>query len=103
MSTEKVKVPINGNDAERNGWLENISQYLSAGKDVEFVDRETGFDVNISRIIINGAGNVTIWGKGCVKADGKSITLIAGVVHTISGIHGINISDTSATGVHVKI
>jgi len=103
MATEKVKVPINGNEAERNGWLENISQYLSAGKDVEFVDRETGVDINISRIIINGAGNVTIWEKGCIKADGQSIALTAGEVHNIGGIHGINISDTSATGIHVKI
>lgn len=103
MATSTVLVPVNGNKNEMDGWLENASQHIDAGNDVEFVD-ELGADVNISRIQLDTAGSVAIWGKGYTQASAKRIALIAGVWHEIPGIHGIDRANTdTGRGIHVKI
>lgn len=104
MATTSVKVPLSGNDFEIVGWIENISQYIDAGNDVEFIDESTGSDVNISRIQLDTAGTVCIWGKGYSSSGAKAIALTAGVFHVIGGIHGIRAAGTDASkGIHVKI
>lgn len=104
MSIEKVKVPVSGNKNEIDGWVENISQYIDVGKSVEFVDMLDGTDVNISRIQLDTAGSVAIWGKGYTIDTAKSIELTAGEFHTIGGIHGIDVANTGIDlGIHVKI
>jgi hypothetical protein len=104
MSTVEMKVPISGNKNEIDGWLENVSQHIDAGNSVEFIDMLDSTDVNISRIQLDTAGSVAIWGKGQVISDAKRIALTAGEFHTIGGIHGIDVANTDASkGLHVKI
>lgn len=104
MSTIQVKVPISGNQSEREGWLYNVSQHIDAGNDVEFVDALDGSNVNITTIQLDTAGSVAIWGKGYQQMDAQRIALTAGVFHTIPGIHGLDVANTDASkGIHVKI
>jgi hypothetical protein len=104
MSIVKMKVPISGNKNEIDGWLENVSQHIDAGNSVEFIDALDSANVNISRIQLDTAGSVAIWGKGYTQDTAKRITLTAGEFHTIVGIHGIDVANTDASkGIHVKI
>jgi hypothetical protein len=104
MSTVKVKVPLSGNSAEVDGWLENLSQYIDANNDIEFVDVYDGSNVIISRFQLDTAGSIAFFGKGQTKADSKAVSLIAGIFHTIPGVHGIDASNTSKSiGIHAKI
>ena len=104
MSTVYVSVPIDGTKNEIDGWIENVSQHIDAGNTVEFRNRLDSSDINISRIQLDTAGSVCIWGAGYQESDAQLIALTAGVFHTIGGIHGIRADLTgSGKGIHVKI
>jgi hypothetical protein len=104
MATEYISVPVDGNKNEIDGWLENISQFIDAGSNVEFRDRQTGADINLSRIQLDSAGSVCIWGAGYNSSAAQSITLTAGEFHTIGGIHGVRADGTgTGKGIHTKI
>lgn len=104
MATVSVSVPVSGNQAEREGWLYNVSQHIDAGDDVEFIDANDSSDVDIGRIQLDTGGKVAIWGKGYSSSDAQSIELAGGEFHSIGGIHGIRVADTeTGLGIHVKI
>ncbi len=103
MSIVEIVVPVDGNDAERIGWIENVSQHIDAGNDVEFVDSH-GDDSEVSRILINSAGSVAIWGRAMGKADAKAIALAETGWHEVPGIHGIRAAGTTTSiGIYVKL
>lgn len=105
MATVQMSVPISGNKNEMDGWLENVSQHIDAGNTVEFVDaNNTSLDVNISRMQLDSAGSVCIWGTGYTESSAQRIALTAGEFHQIGGIHGIRADGTdTGKGIHVKI
>jgi hypothetical protein len=104
MSTISVKVPFSGSQAEREGWLYNVSQHIDAGNDVEFIDVNDSSDIDIGRIQLDTDGTVCIWGKGYISPDAQSMSLLGGGFHSIGGIHGIRAADTeTGLGIHVKI
>lgn len=103
MSTMNVTVPVNESDATRRGWIENISQHIDAGNDVEFIDH-LGADAEVSMIHLTSAGSVCFWGRGMSMADAKVIALAETGWHVIPGIHGIRAAGTtSSIGIHVKV
>jgi hypothetical protein len=103
MSTVSITVPVNGNDKERRGWIENVSQHIDAGNDVEFVDHN-GDNTEISMVSLNSAGSVCFWGMAMVKAEAKAVTLAETGWHVIPGIHGVRAAGTTTSaGIHVKI
>ena len=104
MATVDIKVPLSEKLSAREGWIENVSQHIDAGNDVEFVNMNDGADVNISSIQVDTEGAVCIWGAGYTASDAKAMTLIAGGWHVFHGIHGIRADGTdSSIGIHVKI
>lgn len=104
MSTVYVKVPFSGSQAEREGWLYNVSQHIDAGNDVEFRDANDSSDIDIGRIQLDTGGTVCIWGKGYTSSDAQAVELTGGEFHSIGGIHGIRAADTeNGLGIHVKI
>lgn len=104
MSVVSVKVPVRGNEVERTGWCENVSQHIDAGNDVKFVDRDTNEDVEISRIQLDTNGTVNVRGSAYADHQSKALTLISGGFHRIGGIHKIlTASTTTSAGIHVKI
>lgn len=103
MATVQITVPVNENDNTRNGWIENVSQHIDAGNDVEFVDHN-GDDTSVSKILINSAGSVCVWGIGMVMAAAKAITLAETGWHVVPGIHGVRAAGTTTSiGIHVKV
>lgn len=103
MSTVKITVPVDESEATLRGWVENVSQHIDAGNDVEFVDSK-GADSEVSKILLTSAGAVCIWGIGMAQADAKALTLAETGWHTIPGIHGIRVAGTTASiGIHVKV
>lgn len=104
MSTITVKVPVGGNEKERAGWCENISQHIDAGNDVKFTDRDTNEDIDITRIQLDTDGTVNFRGSGYADHQTKAVALIAGGFHRIGGIHKIFASGTTASiGIHARI
>lgn len=104
MATISVKVPMDGNELERSGWCENISQHIDAGNDVKFVDSTDGRDVEITRLQLDVEGAVNFRGAGYADHQSKAMTLISGGFHRIGGIHKIFASGTTASiGIHAKI
>jgi hypothetical protein len=104
MATIEVKVPIAGNEKERIGWIENVSQYIDAGNDVKFVDSNGGANVEVSHVQLDADGTICIYGRGYTSAEAKALTLTGGGFHIIPGIHGIRAAGTSTSiGIHVKI
>lgn len=103
MATTTIYVPVNENLKARTGWIESVSAAIAAGNDVEFKDMDKSTDVEVSRILVGTAGYVSVWGLGYTKAQAKAIYLEAGGIHSIGGIHGIRATDTTATGIHVKL
>jgi hypothetical protein len=103
MATQDTVVPVNGNKNEMDGWLENVSQHIDAGNSVEFID-DTGADINISRVQLDTAGSIAVWGKGYAQNTAKRVALTAGIWHEIPGIHGFDAANTdTGKGIHVKI
>ena len=103
MATQLVVVPVNGNDNEVEGWIENVSQWIDNSLDVEFID-DKGDDTSISRIQLDVAGSVAVWGVGFNQNTSKRIALIAGVWHEVPGVHGFDLANTdTGKGIHVKI
>jgi hypothetical protein len=103
MSTVQVVVPVNESDAVRQGWIENISQHIDAGNDVEFIDH-AGEAASVSMISLNTAGSVCFWGTGMVMADAKAVALAETGWHVIPGIRGIRAAGTTTSiGIHVKV
>lgn len=100
-----ILVPINGSRAELNGFIANVSAVIDAGNDVTFVSREnTSEKVECSRIQVDAAGYVSIWGSAYNKVDRKRVYLEAGGWHVMPGIYGIAQDDTqTGLGIHVKI
>ena len=104
MSTITVKVPYSENVQSRSGWCENISQYIDAGNDVVFVDQNSGDKVEVSRVQLDAAGSISVYGKGYTSANAKKMALVAGGFHNIGGIYGFVAADTTTSaGIHVKI
>jgi hypothetical protein len=103
MSTISIVAPVDENEANRVGWIENISQHIDAGNDVEFVDSH-GNDTEVSRLLIQSAGSVAIWGRAMDISQAKAITVAETGWHIIPGIHGIRAADTTTgIGIHVKL
>jgi len=100
-----VYVPVSGNSGEISGWIENVSQHIDAGNDVQFYDRDNvNTQVEVSRIQLDTAGYVSVWGKNYAKTIRKRVYLEAGGWHVMPGIHGIAADDTETSkGIHVKI
>jgi hypothetical protein len=104
MSVVDVKVPISGTDKEIAGWIYNVSQHIDVGNSVRFVDEQSGNPVSVSRILINSAGSVCIYGVGFDISTSKKLTLAETGFHTVPGIGGIRADDTTTgIGIHVKI
>jgi hypothetical protein len=105
MATITVRVPINGNDPRSRGWVYDVSQHIDAGNDVVFVDDADGTTkVEVSRVQLDSAGSIAIYGKGFVASDAKVVALAQGGFHVVGGIYGFVAANTSASvGIHVKI
>lgn len=104
MAVTQIKVPMDGNSAELTGWIENASAVIDAGNDVEFINRLDESNVDISRIQLDTAGFVSVWGRAFDKTTRKRVYLEAGGWHVMPGIHGIAADDTqTGKGIHVKI
>jgi len=103
MATVEITAPVDEGDATRNGWIENISQHIDAGNDVEFVDSH-GNDTSVSHVSLNSAGSVCFWGIGMTQAAAKAIALAETGWHVIPGVHGIRAAGTTTSaGIHVKL
>lgn len=105
MSTVTVRVPISGNDPRSKGWLYDVSQHIDAGNDVVFVDDADGTTkVEVSRVQLDSAGHIAVYGKGYTPSDAKALTLAATGFHVVGGIYGFVAATTSSSvGIHVKV
>ena len=103
MATIQITVPVNGNSNEMAGWLENISQHIDAGNNVEFIDSNSA-NVNISRLQLDTAGSVAVWGAGYAQHTAQRMYFTNGIIHNVGGIHGIDAAKTDKSiGIHGKI